>query len=341
MIRQVDFSEKNEWNAFVENHPQGQIGHLLEWSEILRTTYQIPTFNFLYAPTDNIEGVCQLAFQKSLFFGKNLISFPFLNYSGILSKSKDAQEALYEHCLKLAKKSKANYLEFRHLEKELDKNDFQSHKVTFLLSLPNTSDLLWKQLKDKVRNQIRKAEKEKLTFKELNDVGDFYKLYSRNMHSLGSPALTESYFKNSFNSFKNKARLYGVYFEDRLVASGFTLENKNKMEIPWAASDSRFYQKNINIYLYWKIIEEACHRKIKIFDFGRCSKESGTYHFKKQWGGEERTLYWYYWSESPKYVPQMTHADSFLRKCLTQTWKKLPLTVANKLNAKIIKNLPV
>src|SRR5207245_9031035 len=45
--------------------------------------------------------------------------------------------------------------------------------------------------------------------------------------------------------------------------------------------------------LYWETLKAACADGVGRFDFGRSSRNSGTYRFKVQWGAREEPLYWY------------------------------------------------
>lgn len=343
MIRYVGLDEKEEWNQFVYQSPDGHLGHLFQWGVLLNKTFNFPVYHLAYGQKGNIKGVCTLAYQKSFFFGKNLISLSFLNQSGILTDSDEVKETLYNEALNLATRLGAQFLEFRELQPKLNIPTYRNHKVTFLLDLPSDPDVLWKALKDKLRNQIRKGEKEELVFKVLNhnQIDQFYRLFSLNMKNLGTPVFSIKLFKNILSEFKNEVSLYGVFYKEKLVSTGLTLTYKNKMDIPWAASDKKYYQKNLNVYLYWQILNEAIKNNVKVFDFGRCSKTSGTYNFKKQWGGKEFPLYWYYWTASKSSIPSVTNVESPSRKLFSQLWRCLPLFVANQVGPLLSKKMPV
>jgi lipid II:glycine glycyltransferase (peptidoglycan interpeptide bridge formation enzyme) len=47
--------------------------------------------------------------------------------------------------------------------------------------------------------------------------------------------------------------------------------------------------------LYWEALKLAIATGDKLFDFGRCTIDSGTYRFKNQWGAQACQLHWDYW----------------------------------------------
>jgi hypothetical protein len=58
--------------------------------------------------------------------------------------------------------------------------------------------------------------------------------------------------------------------------------------------------------MYWHMLEQACLAGAKVFRFGRSTPDSGTYHFKKQWGAEPVKLYWYLLPANPDVVPDIS-----------------------------------
>ncbi|HXV27889.1 MAG TPA: GNAT family N-acetyltransferase, partial [bacterium] len=123
-------------------------------------------------------------------------------------------------------------------------------------------------------------------------------------------------------------------------AAAFTLRHHDIVEIPWASSIRDYDKLCPNMLLYWEVIKHAISSECRRFDFGRCSKESKTFAFKKQWGPEIHPLYWQYpmgqASPVPAVNPKTDGFSPFIR-----LWQKLPLPVSNRLGPLIAKNLAV
>ena len=91
--------------------------------------------------------------------------------------------------------------------------------------------------------------------------------------------------------------------------------------------------------LYWEMLKVGIEQGYDLFDFGRCTENSGSHRFKKQWGAVQEQLYWHYWvregADMPNLSPQNPKYGLAIR-----AWQHLPLFVANWIGPKIVKNLP-
>jgi hypothetical protein len=110
------------------------------------------------------------------------------------------------------------------------------------------------------------------------------------------------------------------------------------MRVPWAGSDWRLRDLCPNMLLYWTMLAEACETGSGRFDFGRSTRDSGTYSFKRQWGAEPVNLYWHYLLADTAKVPEI-RPDRGGFRLLVAVWKRLPLPLASALGPRIIGKL--
>lgn len=343
MIHEIFDDKQPSWDSFVLQSPSSHLYHLYSWRHILERSFGLHTFYLISEHQGKIQGILPLAYQKSFLFGSYVLSLPFVNYAGICSSAPSSQDELIQAAIQKTRDLKADCLLLRHASKDIASLPAQEHKVTFVMNLPSTVEQLWKSMKDKVRNQVRKAEKEGLIFKEggAEKLDAFYALFALNMRNLGSPVISKHFFGNVLSTFPDKARIFLVYLKNQPIATGLTLTHRNTAQIPWAASNWKYLKLNPNVFLYWNILRRCCEDKIPQFDFGRCTRGSGTYHFKQQWGGTEVPLFWFY------HVPELktrgaaqlqpSRTQQFISKC----WTWLPIPLANLLGPTISKYLPV
>ena len=139
-----------------------------------------------------------------------------------------------------------------------------------------------------------------------------------------------------FNDF---ITIHIIMINGQPVGGAFIITYNNAVEIPWASTLREFNKFGINMYMYWEVIRKAIADGNKQFDFGRCSKDSGTYKFKKQWGAEPVQFYWNYWLEDGV-EPSALNPDNPKYKIAIEAWKKLPLFIANRIGPMIVGNLP-
>ena len=328
------------WDDYVSNHCMGTVCHLSGWKNVIERTFGHKCLYFYAAESGKIKGILPLAHMKSRMFGSFLVSLPFLNYGGMLANDIKSINLLQKRAIKLAINLKAEYIEYRHQDPLLQNMANKQHKIAMLLDLPFSSDILWKNLNPKVRNQIRKAEKNNLDIVSgrQNKINDFYQVFSRNMRDLGTPVYPMSFFINILNEFES-ARIFVVYSYDRPLAAGFTIGMNSKLDIPWASSVRKYNHLNANMLLYWSILKFACESGYTLFDFGRCTPDSSTFRFKKQWGAYARPLNWQYWLPESNSLPNLS-PENGKYKFFISLWKKLPLTVAEIFGPSIVKNIP-
>ena len=339
-IIEADFSMSESWDKFVHAHPNARLAHSYNWKPVIEKAFGHRCIYLAAMQSDKVLGVLPLTYMNSILFGSFLISVPYLNYGGILAYSEKVAQALLKKAIILAKKFRTEFIEFRHLDVlELQLKN-KAHKVTLFLELPDTAETLWKKVGPKVRNQIRKAQKlglvSKMGRQDLLD--DFYDIFAKNMKRLGTPVYPKRFFRFILDYF-DSAQIFTVYSENQPLAAGFTIAFRGQMEIPWASSIKKFNPTNANMLLYWSILEFSCQNGIKIFDFGRCSPGSGTYRFKKQWGGVTVPLNWQYWLSDEKDLPDIS-PNNKRYETVIRIWKTLPLPVTKWMGPLVIRYIP-
>ena len=200
---------------------------------------------------------------------------------------------------------------------------------------------LWDGLDRKARNQVRKAQKSGLTYREGGPelLDAFYAVFARNMRDLGTPVYSSRFFTEILGAFPDRARIHVVSRKTTPVAAGLTFETRGTVEIPWASSVRDFNALCPNHLLYWSILESASARGCSTFDFGRSTPHEGTYKFKEQWGAQPVPLCWEYGLLVGGDVPNSSPTNPKFRLAIAM-WKKLPLSVANRIGPMIVRAIP-
>jgi hypothetical protein len=91
--------------------------------------------------------------------------------------------------------------------------------------------------------------------------------------------------------------------------------------------------------LYWHAIETAVIEGMRVFDFGRSTPGEGTFKFKEQWGANPVPLHWEYLLSAGASVPDQSPGNPKVRLAV-ETWKKLPLWIANALGPHLVRRIP-
>ena len=361
-IRKYTEVDKNNWDYYVMQHPQGTLYHLSGWKNVIEKTYghnslylmamqqpehenqQLVIRNTQPATRNSIVGILPLVHLKHFLFGNTLVSMPFFDMGGILADNNEIEKMLLTEAIQFGQKLKVDNLELRHIQPiswlngvnsinpQLATSDWafqtRSHKVRMLLDLPDSSEKLMKFFKSKLRSQIRKSIKEGLKPRigGLELLDDFYDVFSTNMRDLGSPVHSKHFMKNVIEAFPDKAKIVIIYKENKPIACSLMVGFKHTLENPWASALREYSSLSPNMLLYWSMIEYACDNGYSLFDFGRSSPDEGTYKFKKQWGAESETLHWHYISLNSHVLGEKTSEKSGFARAI-QYWKRLPVSL--------------
>ncbi len=333
-------SEPLQWGSFLARREDATIYHNPRWGEVMLRAYGNKPFYLTATRNEQVVGVLLLVIQNSLLFGSHLCSVPYFDGAGILADDGVAEAALIKASRELMLERHADWAELRQLRSLRSPLPARTDKVAMRLELRFTSDELWKTIKAKVRNLVRKAEKsdpETVTGgQEL--LNEFHQVYVRNMRDLGSPPHSRHFFQVICEEFGPAVRFFVVRLGGRPVAASLTLADQHGLHVPWASTDWRFRQLSPSMLLYWRMLVHACDAGHETFDFGRSSRGEGTYQFKKQWGAAETPLRWYYVLREGQELPDL-RPDSPKYRLMVACWRKLPLCMARALGPRLISKL--
>jgi lipid II:glycine glycyltransferase (peptidoglycan interpeptide bridge formation enzyme) len=214
-------------------------------------------------------------------------------------------------------------------------------KITVLLDLPSSPDALMTSFEAKLRSQVRRPAKEGVSFRFGNDqVKPFFEVFSRHMHYLGTPTLPLKFFEAIAREFPGDAWFGCAWLKDQPIACGAGFRWADEFEMTWAASLVQHNRIAPNMLVYWSFMERAISEGVKLFNFGRCTPESGTHRFKRQWGSRDEQLRWYQVSKGGAGESATPSPDQGKYAWGPRLWKRLPLGVSRALGPRIVKSIP-
>jgi serine/alanine adding enzyme len=331
-----------DWDAFVRAQRTWTHFHLAGWRRVLGRAFghECP---YLVArePQGRIVGVLPLVRVRSVVFGHYLVSMPFLNYGGPLG-TPEACDALAGAARELAVRDGVRLLELRSREPlEAVTLPVSHRKITCVLDLPATggSEGLWKSLDAKLRSQVRKPQKAGVTVRfGADQVDAFYGVFAHHMRDLGTPVLPRVFFRAIAAEFGDDAWFGVAYLGETPVACGCGFRWRDEFEITWASALLEHRAIAPNMLLYWEFLARATNEGLALFNFGRCTPDSGTHRFKRQWGARDETLWWYQHAASPTAGTPSPDDSAFAWG--PRLWKKLPVPVASALGPWIVRYIP-
>lgn len=326
---------------YVRRHPLGSAYHLHAWRQAVLQAYGFPGKVLVAHSCDgSISGMLPLC-EVALPIGRpQWVSLPFCDFGGPLADTPEVAAALTTLAVQELASGNVRKLELRcsRAQAASDNDDLAGKKVRMMLPLPGSAEQLFASYPPKLRSQIRKAEKNGLTFTVSTDVqavAAFYDVYSQNMRRLGSPPHSRDLFEAMLRSYgaSHDAFFALVRKDQAVIGAGLILRCGDKAVIPWASTLADYNPLAPNMLLYWGVLAHLCVSGVNQFDFGRSTFGEGTYKFKKQWGAVPWPLDWQKWTaEGLMVAPIVTSSNASPARALVESvWQKLPLKITNSL----------
>jgi FemAB-related protein (PEP-CTERM system-associated) len=334
-----DTRAQQAWDAFVMAAPGATFFHRAGWQRVLRQAFRHDT-HFLYAEEGgSVTGVLPLAHVRSLLFGNTLTSLPFAVYGGVVATTPAAAAALEGAAERLARDLRVDHLEMRNLERRHPDWPEQDLYVTFRKELAPDADANMQAIPRKQRAMVRKGIKNGLTSHVDAGFDRLFALYADNVHRHGTPAMPRRYFEALRREFGKDCEILTVCsIEGTPVSSVLSFYFRDEV-LPYYAGDAEAARDlAANDFKYWELMRMSCARGIKVFDYGRSKRGTGSFSFKKNWGFEPQQLHYEYRLLKRESVPQNNPSNTKY-KLLIETWRRLPIGVANWLGPFVVRGL--
>jgi serine/alanine adding enzyme len=344
IVELADAGREAEWRSYVESASHASLYHALEWRDVLLQAFGHRSWYLMARDGGKTRGVLPLVEMKSSLFGHFFVSLPFLDYGGILADGPEYEAALAAAAAELAARRGAHHIELRQsfaaartVEAEWT---LRQHKAALVVPLNVDTQAQWSHLNSRLRGKVRKAEKSGAAFSvgTLDELNDFYRVFSLNMRDLGTPVYSTAFFRNVLQ-FASDASILLVHHEGRPAAAAIALRRGELVELPWICSDYSLSSSYVNEYLYWNAIQWACRSGARELNLGRCSTDGGVFRFKMQWNPEVRPLFWYYWMAPGVALPELNPNNPKYALAI-RCWKKMPLALANRVGPWIVRSIP-
>jgi FemAB-related protein (PEP-CTERM system-associated) len=341
-IRRASHDDQQIWDDYVNQHDEHSPYHLFAWQYAVQAAYQHRS-HYLIAEkninnTKQVVGVLPLIIFTKPLSKPSLCALPFCDVGGAISNDSSITEQLIAESNIVAKNLQAKFIEIRSsgiITENAEEKTItveKTAKVSMLMSLPETSELLFSAFKSKLRSQIRKAEKNGLHYKIGSKkvmLDDFYQVFSHNMRALGSPVHAKQWFEYLLDYYQEKMIISIVYKDQIPIGAGIVLIAGSKAAIPWASTKTKFNRLSPNMMLYWSLLKYLTDNGIDKFDFGRSSFGEGTYKFKQQWGAKPVALSWKIidLESTSQEAKVKAVSNGNLRSIIEKIWRKIPIKI--------------
>lgn len=313
--------EDPRWDKFVENHPFGSIFHLSSWSQVLIKTFQYHPYYIVLEENSKIKAGLPFMLVKSWITGTRLISLPRTSYCDPLIESAEDIKEILRAAQKLLETERGQFFEIKcqfndQLLMGMELVRYE-HFKNQILNLEIGVDRLWKQChRSCVRQRVQKAQRENVTVRigeTLSDLKIFYSLHKKTTEKHMVPPRPFSFFRNMWDLFQPDKNLILVIAEKDGIpgGAGLFLRFKGTIIFEFLGLNYDLIDYSPGHLITWEAIQMACKNGLKRFDFGLTPPENvGLVDFKARWGGEHRTLNYFYYPDVKGYKAFVKHSGS-------------------------------
>src|SRR5205814_9515395 len=124
-----------------------------------------------------------------------------------------------------------------------------------------------------------------------------------------------------------------AYQQGQTIAGGCGFLWSGEFEITWASALRSHKAMSPNMLVYWELMDRLVGAGARLFNFGRCTEDSGTYRFKMPWGGRAEPLWWYQHARKLDGCGEGStpSPDQGVFALATRVWQRSPFPVASRL----------
>ncbi len=337
-VRTLKSNDRPRWDAYVHGHPHATFFHLAAWQCVIKKAFGHRTHFLLAEQNGGIVGVLPLAEINSRLFGHSLGSLPFCAYGGILADHDAAYRALDAAAQALARERKVGSLEYRNQVAEHVEWPTKDLYVTFKKRIEPEIEANLNAIPRKQRAMVRKGIKAGLVGEIDANTTRFFQAYSASVHRLGTPVFSRRFFRLLKEAFGDDCEVLTITQEGKVIASVMSFYFRDEVLPYYGGGVDAARAVAGNDFMYWELMRRACERGLKVFDFGRSKRGTGSFDFKKNWGFESTPLHYEYFLVTDKDVPEINPLNPKY-SLFIRAWKKMPLALANVIGPHIVKNL--
>ncbi len=338
IVQQLDTVQSEQWDQFVAQTPEASFFHLSAWKKVIEKSFGHRAY-YLYTEQDSrISGVLPLFHVRSRIFGSSLVSLPFCVYGGVVAATEQDASALEQAACALASKLRVDYLEMRNRSPRNTDWPTKNLYVTFRKELDPDPEKNFLAIPRKQRAMVRKGINAGLECSLDEDIRRFYDIYSRSVHSLGTPVFSKHYFRTLKEVFGSSCEILVVEHEGQPVSTVMSFYFRDEVLPYYGGGTAEARRNKAYDFMYWDVMRRASESGIRVFDYGRSKEGTGSYRFKKHWGFTPEPMHYEYFLVKSREMPNISPANPKYHYFI-ETWKRLPLSVSRVLGPMLARSL--
>ena len=316
-LREIASTEKNTFNRFVQDSPQGNFYQTYEWGELKKTSGWIP-IRLVLEKEDFVLGAATVLKRSNA--GLTMLYSPrgpILDYN-----YPETMRLFCRGIIPLAQRENASFWRIDpELSGSLYRDTFKQAglrpappnkpfggiqpRFVWRVNLTQNPEAQWGTLKKGCRRQINRAKRSGVEVREgdKNNLPEFYRLLQDTAEQDGFRIRQFSYFENLWLHLADAhaVKLYLAYYRDKPVSTALAVGFGRGVWDIYAGNSSIERKLGASYYLTWELLRWACTEGYSFYDLGgitpqaaaktprECEKNplAGLRFFKSRFGGED------------------------------------------------------
>lgn len=332
-----------EIEAFLATRTDATPHHRPAWVEaVARGTGQEALFLLVRGMDGGLRGLLPVNIIHSPLFGRALVSSGFAVDGGIIADEPATVRLIADGAVALAERHSCQTLELRGGEAPGPGWTVRSGGyLNFARPIAADDEAELLAVPRKHRAEVRKGLEQgyRITIGSNERLRAIhYALYQRSVHNLGTPVFPRALFDAVLDALGDDADILMVSAGEKPLSAVISLYHQGAVKPYWQGADRDARKARSNEVMYFALMRHAREKGCHTFDFGRSKVETGTAHYKRNWGFEAEPLDYHVRSLDGREARNINpSAPQYRRKI--ELWKKLPAPVADLIGPWIARGL--
>ena len=339
-VRPLRDQDEQSWEDFVARTHGASFFHRPGWNRAVARACGHDTLNLGAWRDGRLIGILPLTHIRSRLFGDALVSVGFGVYGGIVTEDDEAAHALAFAAARAGDRVRVGHIELRHEgPSSLAWHVRSDLYATFRRKISALDEANLKAIPRKKRADLRKAiDNPRLRIDAESDLKTFFRIYAESVRDLGTPVFPRELFAAIKSEFGALVEISAAIGPDGPVAAVMSFYFKDKVLPYFGGATPAARPLHAYDLLYWELMRRAAARGCRIYDFGRSKRGTGSFDYKAFWGFEPEPLHYQYLPVGRAGIPEINPLNPKYR-LMVQTWKRLPIPLANALGPVIARQL--
>ena len=290
IVSEASDADQNRWNAYLDNLPGASPLARYEWRTVLTNVYGVPTHFLIAEHKDKITGVFG-GYEVSDMGGAR--RFYSLRAGGAADDQATAC-AIQERLSQTGVERGWCDAVLTTADREWGGLRADTLKKTVQLDINEDEQKMWSGLRDKTRNMIRRAERNKVVIVSGPEhLGTLYSHYRENMSRLGVTLHSRAFFADIVQRLESHLEILVALHDGKPIASMLLLLGRDFACYPIQNADLDARSLAPIQRLNWEAMKICAARGIKCLDMGESGENSPVYRSKVNFGGCPQDLHYY------------------------------------------------